>query len=59
MKCPYRINRSFYKGVTHGTYALKSNDIREDFAECYGEECPLYDSAYHICIRANKERQGN
>lgn len=55
MKCPYRIKKMIYKGVSHGAYAMKSNDIREEFEECYGESCPLY-IGFAKCARAEAEK---
>ena len=54
MKCPYRIKKEIYKGVSHGAYCLKSNDVCELFEECYGRECPLF--VDNECVRAKSER---
>lgn len=55
MKCPYRIKKIEYHGVSHGAYCLKSNDIHEDFEDCYGESCPLY-IGQDKCARVEREK---
>lgn len=37
MKCPYRIEKSI---ANNGSYI-------EDYAECYGDECPFYEPERH------------
>lgn len=48
MKCPYRKIKE-----------AKDNLIIENFAECYGVECPFYIEAYGIngedCAKAREE----
>ena len=53
MKCPYRY-------VTRST-ALEAITVEEEeeFAECYGGQCPFYDvSSEWKCLRAKAEFQG-
>lgn len=48
MKCPYR---KITYHIPAGT--MQSSRDEEGFAECYGKECPFYDSGF--CKRALKE----
>ena len=50
MKCPYR------KITTHKRTPFKS-EINEDYAACYGTECPLFiqGQQFEACIRADSE----
>lgn len=50
MKCPYR------KIVYHQVSSTDSLD-REEFAECYGEECPFYALDFEkkeFCLKADR-----
>lgn len=48
MKCPYRKVTSHHKeNNIHCAYD------EEEFAECYGKECPYYDNGY--CKRVLKK----
>lgn len=52
MKCPYR--KVIYHHKEENTYcATRCAYDEEGFAECYGKECPYYDSGY--CKRVLKK----
>lgn len=65
MKCPYRIKRIFSKHVREAGNSelkavwaspLEADTVHEEFEECIGDECPLFNSTYERCFRAYAER---
>jgi hypothetical protein len=52
MKCPYR-------KITKTEHQYNSDITTEEFAECYGTVCPLYEENYRRtkgeCIKAREE----
>ena len=53
MKCPYRLEKKFLKNVDNGYMRYKSNDLYENFADCYEDKCPFYSGG--ICRKVEKE----
>lgn len=61
MKCPYRtfeveqINEDL---TDDDGYIIPNASVKHEFyEECYGAECPFYDSTFKKCKRVIKELQ--
>lgn len=61
MKCPYRSKTTIYKREMPKE-ALNKGDVvstaTQDFADCYEDECPFYNSYAENCGRVIQETGG-
>ena len=55
MKCPYRVQVNKTVTLTGSVNSVREN---VEYADCYGEECPLYNLYEDKCDRASQELGG-
>lgn len=59
MKCPYRIFEVEQRNedlTDDDGYIIPDASVKHEFyEECYGTECPFYDSTFKKCVRVIKE----